>query len=921
MLNLPLQYWGKAKPPKDGSIGWHLLPYHCLDVAACGVTYLRRATSPRRMLCDRLIMTADQLERWVAFWLALHDLGKFSTAFQGQRNDILLKLQDRENRHGYSIRHDTLGLVYWTEVLESEAIDASWFGADSVALLPGIDHWVRAVTGHHGQPPSENEYNPWPHFMEPDDHNAIRQFVDQMRELFLADMGWQAPCFADAYAFEETSRELSWWIAGLAVLADWVGSNQEYFPYRNDEVSCADYWEQARQQADAAYEAIGVLPVETRQRATFSELFPTLTQPSPLQAWASDVPLHDGPQIHLMEDVTGAGKTEAAMMLAHRLMSTGIVDGFFIGLPTMATANAMYGRLSHFYARLFDGFASLVLANGQRDLVEAFASSVLPSGPAEHDQAQNDETASARCTAWLADHNKRALLAPAGVGTIDQALMAVLQGKHQSLRLLGLFRKVLIVDEVHACDAYMQGILERLLQAHAAAGGSAILLSATMPEQMKRSLLNAFAKGCRQHAPELPAETTYPLITSWSAAQARQAETHHVGTRADVSRTVQIRYVSDIDEVVGGIRKALAKGRCVCWVRNTVADAMAAYALFANELDAERLMLFHARFTLRDRLDMEARILRHFGAQSTSELRRGRLVIATQVAEQSLDADWDWMISDLAPIDLIIQRAGRLQRHRRDAFGNRLTNSAKPDGRDQACLWVLGPAWTDQPSATWIKDACPKSSKVYRHHGQLWLTAQFMQEGQLHMPTDARRLIEGVFAEDADLPAGLQSVANQVAGEESSETSHAYRNTIKLDVGYVWRGEHWWSDAQTPTRLGEASVNVVLCRWDGDRLLPWATHDQLRHAWAYSTVRVPERLIAEAAPPEDPKRLQIWETTKLTLPDQGKWSVLLALENAGQAWTGEAMGRQKDGLSVSRRWTYDTRSGLLQPPEELDGRG
>jgi len=918
---LSSRYWGKAKPSKNGLIGWHLLPYHCLDVAACGITYLRRASSLRRMLCDRLGMAADQLEGWLAFWLALHDLGKFSTAFQGQRNDILLTLQQRESRHGYSIRHDTLGLVYWTAVLEQEAVDEGWFGPDSSSLLPAIDHWVRAVTGHHGQPPSENEEHPWPHFVDPDDHRAIHEFVGHMRELFLADMDWQAPCFADAQAFEDASRELSWWIAGLAVLADWVGSNQEYFPYRDDEVSCNVYRKWAQERADAACEAIGVLPVDTRPPAAFAALFPELAEPSPLQAWASDVSLHDGPQIHLLEDVTGAGKTEAAMMLTHRLMSAGVVDGFFIGLPTMATANAMYGRMSHFYARLFDGLASLVLANGQRELVESFASSVLRAGPAELDQAQEDETASARCTAWLADHNKRALLAPAGVGTIDQALMAVLQGKHQSLRLLGLFRKVLIVDEVHACDAYMQGILERLLQAHASAGGSAILLSATMPERMKRALLAAFAKGCRRPAPDLPAQTDYPLITSWSAARPQHVETRCIDTRADVSRTVQIRYVSDINEVAAGIRKALADGRCVCWIRNTVADAMAAYALFANELEAEHLMLFHARFTLRDRLDMEARILEHFGVRSTSEQRRGRLVIATQVAEQSLDADWDWMISDLAPIDRLIQRAGRLQRHRRDAWGNRLACASDADERDPPCLWVLGPAWTEQPDAAWFKDACPKSFKVYRDPGQLWLTARFMQEGQLCMPADARRLIEGVFADDVDLPAGLQRVSNAVRGEESSEASHAYRNTIKLDVGYVWRGEQWWSDAQTPTRLGEVSTSVVLCRWDGERLLPWAPHEQLRHAWAYSTIRVPERLIAEAVPPGDPRCLQAWEEAKLTLPDQGKWSVLLPLAEANQGWVGEALGRRGDGAALElRQWVYDAGFGLLQTTESNEHR-
>jgi CRISPR-associated endonuclease/helicase Cas3 len=599
------------------------------------------------------------------------------------------------------------------------------------------------------------------------------------------------------------------------------------------------------------------------------------------------------------------------MMLTHRLMASGSAEGFFIGLPTMATANAMYGRLNTFYAKLFAGQASLALATGQRELVESFAASVLSAGPVEQDPSQADDSASARCTAWLADHNKRALLAPAGVGTIDQALMAVLQGKHQSLRLLGLFRKVLIVDEVHACDAYMQGVLERLLQGHASVGGSAILLSATLPERMKSALLSAFAKGCTQPAPTMPDEMAYPLVTSWSASHAKHATTHATGTRPDVVRTVQTRYVSDLNEVISGIQQALKKGQCVCWMRNTVADAMAAHALFADQLTPDELMVFHARFTLRDRLDMEDRILQHFGPQSTGALRRGRLVIATQVAEQSLDADWDWMVSDLAPIDRLIQRAGRLQRHRRDAHGNRLLDATQPSGRTPPCLWVLGPAWMAQPSVDWFKAFFPKSAKVYRHHGQLWLTARLLQEGLLRMPADARRLIEGVYGEDIALPAALQQVADVVFGEEMSEASQAHSNAIKLEVGYEWRGEQWWSDAKTPTRLGEASTNVLLCRWVGGRLLPWASHPHPRHAWAYSTVKVPERLIAESIPPSDPDELHAWEEVKLALPDQGKWSALLPLKATSQGWVGEAMGRHGAHLR-RRRWVYSERFGLLE---------
>ncbi|MFM9969935.1 MAG: CRISPR-associated helicase Cas3', partial [Burkholderiales bacterium] len=502
-----MPYWGKADPNYAGEPKWHPLAFHCLDVAAVGREYLHRAPAIRSLLMKSLqIENEVAIENWVAFWLALHDLGKFSEAFQSQRPDLFANLHGRQPdpSKSYRLRHDSLGMLFWKEVLGPKAVEDEWFGPDSEDALFGLDSWARAVTGHHGQPPIEGGDFWEQHFNRVEDRNAIVEFVTELRALLVDGPVTAIPSTLDAETFHRASIDLSWWIAGLAVLADWLGSNTNFFAYRNypDHVlPLADYWEYAKKQATIALNATGVLPVNSKHALSFTEMFPTIDTPSPLQDWAAKVELALGPQIHLLEDVTGAGKTEAAVTLAHRLMVTGCADGFFIGLPTMATANAMYGRIAQVYAKLFSDSASLVLAHGQRRLVEAFAESVVPSGPQENDARQADDSATARCAAWLADHNKRALLAPAGVGTLDQALLAVLHSKHQSLRLLGLFRKVLIVDEVHACDAYMQGVLETLLEFHASVGGSAILLSATMPQRMKQALLDAFAKGCRSAVP------------------------------------------------------------------------------------------------------------------------------------------------------------------------------------------------------------------------------------------------------------------------------------------------------------------------------------------------------------------------------------------------------------------------------------
>lgn len=628
------RYWGKADPTYAGEQKWHPLVYHCLDVAAVGVEFLRRTPSVRALCMRELRLENERaLEGWIALWLALHDLGKFSEAFQSQRPDLFQELRGREPDLGksYRLRHDSLGMLFWQDVLSQQAVNERWFGPETGFALDGLDFWMRAVTGHHGQPPKVSGEFWEQHFDRRQDRAAILDFVAEVRSLLVGDAVAAIPTAQDVETFHRSSMELSWWIAGLAVLADWLGSNTDFFRYcavPDHPSPLADYWKHAARQAVTALDAAGVSPVRGERTLSFAELFPDIATASPLQNWVATVELPHGPQIYLLEDVTGAGKTEAAVTLTHRLMAAGCADGFFIGLPTMATANAMYGRIAHVYGKLFSERASLALAHGQRNLVEAFARSVIPPGPGNDDARQADETATARCTAWLADHNKRALLAPAGVGTLDQALLAVLHSRHQSLRLLGLFRKVLVVDEVHACDAYMQGVLETLLEFHARSGGSAILLSATLPQHMRQALLNAFARGFRLRAPVTTAQS-YPLVTQWHCANPDALVERDLQTRDDVRRTLAVHYACSEEEVVAAIDAALADGKCVCWMRNTVADALAAYARFKDRLPTDKLTLYHARFALRDRLNTESKILEKFGSDSKPALRSGQLVIAT----------------------------------------------------------------------------------------------------------------------------------------------------------------------------------------------------------------------------------------------------------------------------------------------------
>ena len=906
------RYWGKADPAYPSEPKWHPLVYHSLDVAAVGSEYLNHETIISDWFCSQMHCSRPAWVQWAAFWLSLHDLGKFSEAFQSQKPELFEALQEREpdSAKSYTERHDSLGQWLWRDYLADRAVEDGWFGGTTELQMSGLDVWMRAVTGHHGQPPkAAPAYCSIDDYYSGRDKKATHFFVDAMRDLLLPQSATEIPAAFDAAQFEHVSQALSWWFAGVAVLADWLGSNTDFFAYQPAAMPLEEYWRHARQQAKKALQASGVASQKIVAGKSFANFFDDITTPSPLQQWAIDTEILEGPQIYLLEDVTGAGKTEAALTIAYRLMERGAAHSFFIALPTMATANAMYLRMATFYQQLFAGDASLVLAHGSRQLVERFAASVLPSSHAEDDLEQVDETASARCTAWLADHNKRALLSQAGVGTIDQALLSVLHSKHQSLRLLGLFHKVLIVDEVHACDAYMQGVLEVLLEFHARAGGSVILLTATLSAHMKQALLAAYARGRDSACPGIQS-VAYPLATAWQSSFPDKLDEAALGTRAAVKRTVSIDYRHQQTEIVAIIDVALASGQCVCWIRNTVADAMEAFELFARRLPQERLTLFHARFALGDRLAKEEDVLAAFGPKSNASKRAGRLVIATQVIEQSLDVDFDLLVSDLAPIDRLIQRAGRLRRHNRDVSGNRLAAN-EPEQRGMPLMVVFGPAWNAEPAANWFKNAFPKAAGVYPDHSQLWLTAKALQVGNFSMPDDARILIEGVFGEASEIPQGLQRKNLTVLGQQMADASHAKTNALNFAGGYR-RGDvlDWWSEAKKPSRLGDASVNVVLAHWEGERLLPWAKRTD--HAWAYSAVRVAERLLASTPQPEDTARQQEFLCVTEQLPAKGKWSILLTLEKnknsrwQAQAWNGESPGKP----AQLRLWEYDDNIGL-----------
>ncbi|MDW7711434.1 MAG: CRISPR-associated helicase Cas3' [Deferrisomatales bacterium] len=896
------RYWGKARTEGEGP-RYHMLPYHCLDVAAAGDELLRAQPSLVAGVAEFLGVEADALRRWLVALLAAHDVGKLGDGFQNLRPDLLAELQGRTSSAGYDERHDTLGFRLLT------AKDGSPRPLDVLAgneagrldpedlrelLLP----WLAASAGHHGRPPALRGWpKPLSHQFPPAVRADAAAFVRDVFSLFSGD---GVPFdLTDYDRYRRAFPRVSWLAAGLAVAADWIGSNEAWFPYVDEPMPLEDYWRNhALPQARTAVAESGVPAVQPSAWKGLRSLFPAIEVPTPLQGFAERLELSDYPQVFVVEEVTGGGKTEAALALAHRLMARGAADGVYFALPTMATANAMHRRVEKMFRGLFgDGpEASLVLAHSASrmalDLEEKNRASRAPDGA--------EETASRQCADWLADSRKKALLAQVGVGTIDQALLAVLAARHQSLRLFGLCRKVLVVDEVHACDAYVNQLLCTLLRFHAALGGSAVLLSATLPARTRAELVRAFGDGLGVDRPILR-DTAYPLVTYLTAEGLRE---HPIEARPNARRRVAVPLLHSEEDVASMLSRVLEAGGCACWVRNTVDDALEAYRAWAERLGEDRVTLFHARFTLGDRLARESEVLRVFGPESSAAERGGRLLIATQVVEQSLDLDFDGMISDLAPIDLLIQRTGRLKRHARDAAGNRV------EGRDRRSppeLGVFLPEPTAEVDARWFSGAFPRAAWVYENHGQLWLTARWLRERLgFSTPEDARNMIEAVYGSDVqdDIPPGLATRTLRAEGSGKAKSAQGRLNSLNLDAGYFdpAKDAQWQDDAYAPTRLGDPTTTVRLARREGARLGPWASGDP-RHAWQLSQLTVRRtRISAEAANlPEE-----ALSAARESMPDRGKHCVVVVLEETSDGHVGSAV----DGNGRSVRVRYDARFGL-----------
>ncbi len=785
-------FWAKADRQAPERI--HLLEHHLADVGACFEALLVQPTIRHRLartagLDDLDAATAARL----AVFAALHDIGKVNVGFQARiwrPADLAGKRKPQPTGH----TSDLKPVLMW-----EDETTAAWF-FDALGWYPMLE-WddkggetacalFVAALSHHGKPLNlldSRSANPpvWRSFGNLDPRRCVERIGKLVREWFPAAFDPDAPPLPSEPAFQHM-------FLGLCNWADWLGSNECWFPYCD--WPDATYIATAREQAKRAIESIGLHVADQRRSCTapasLSGLFPHIERPNAIQRAAHDLP-PDQPLV-IIESETGSGKTEAALWRFARMYERGLVDGLYFALPTRAAAVQIHGRVERFIAKLLPPpRPAVVLAvPGYKPDPDAAGVAVPPYDHAAAGEPERDRP-------WASENPKRYLAAQIAVGTVDQAMLGALQVKNAHLRAACLARNLLVVDEVHASDTYMSVILEQLLAAHIGAGGYALLMSATLGSAARSRWLLPLRRTGAPPSRSLDdaINTAYPAVTTAAAvvAAGENDQEKHV-------RIAAVPRMHDFADIAQRALKAARAGAKVLVVRNTVdyaIETQEALEALAGPADAgllfavsDTLTLHHGRFAAGDRRLLDKEVERRLGKgrPGKERLPGGHIVVGTQTLEQSLDIDADLLITDLCPVDVLLQRIGRLHRHKR---------SGRPAAYATPTCIVLTPPDNDlSPLLKYTPNAngLGPHGHVYGSLTILEATRRLIAEHpEWRIPEMNRELVEQATHDDAlevitrEMGDEWCEHAISMAGGHIADRQTARGHTIRRDIAFFAR--------------------------------------------------------------------------------------------------------------------------------------
>lgn len=695
------------------------------------------------------------------------------------------------------------GVADWPAFGVNPELERQWGGhagvSQAVAQAVGAPSWVAEIVGqHHGFSPQLLGKCADDEVFGGAQWQAQRNALVEELKLRLG-MDWP----------HVTSPEQARVLAGLTSVADWIGSGR-YFE------DPSQPWKPGIHQA---LDEAGFIPPTYRRGLRFDEVFPF----SPLVAQTRLIEAVRGPGVYVFEAPMGLGKTEAALYAAYRMLEQGLACGIYFALPTQLTSNKIHERFSNFLESILaeDCRHGSWLLHGKAWLVDTdMGEECRPGG------------------AWF-NQSKRGLLAPFAVGTIDQALMAAMNVKHGFVRAFGLAGKVVILDEVHSYDTYTGTLLDALVRLLRALHCTVIVLSATLSHERRSQLLNCTVR-----------DDAYPLVTAVPNGRAVQEIPAKDEQKATDGQMARVSLAMKQNQVQA-LREALARaadGQQVLWIENTVKDAQTRYldlAASAAELGVE-CGLLHSRFSAANREHIEAHWVDLFGKPGWGRRgERGRILVGTQVLEQSLDIDADFLVSRFAPTDMLLQRLGRLWRHAEAPREKSATREA----------WLLSPllaeAVEDPPTAFGA------SAHVYNPYVLCRSLEVWQGRAWIDLPHDIRGLIEATYAERQEVDAMARWLHELDEGTRRHKGRRTLRQLARIGLA---KGGKTLPESHAQTRYSETdNIELLLLRGiqrlperkasrlillDGSEvILPQRRHELDKPQWKALAVRLAQQVV------------------------------------------------------------------------------
>jgi len=698
--------------------GTEILP-HCMTV---GLVAKELVSRQPKWLQEALFPKGSEL---IA---AAHDLGKVSPHFQEK---LYVATGEKSLNIGNADMDKSLG----------------GHATISQACLAKAPKFIPEILGrHHGYSPTSTPGMPEDEIYGGPKWQALRM---ELLENLKRGLGTDWPIVRD----ENQANVLS----GLTCVADWIGSVSNFDRVNIDG---SEKNNDAINKIADAVDQSGFVGFAVRPNLSFEDIFLNF-QPNESQIkFCQSV---NGPGVYILEAPMGMGKTEAALFAAYQTLEKGLATGIYFALPTQLTSEKIYERVNDFLSKILDKDCK-------------FRAKLLHSSAWLKDTELGEEGMPGR--EWF-NQSKRGLLAPFAVGTIDQALMGVMNVKHGFVRTFGLAGKVVILDEVHSYDSYTCTIMMALVKALRELHCTVIILSATLIASKRSGLLG-----------EPSGSMKYPLISSFPKDQ--KLETIPIEIIESATVNLEIKHQDEM-----AIEEALIRaerGEQVLWIENVVSDSQAIFKILSGRNSAGGLNLevglLHSRFQRKDRAHNENKWVSIFGKAGHSERKNcGRILIGTQVLEQSLDIDADFLITRICPTDMIFQRIGRLWRHR-SADSLRHKEAIRE-------AWILSPTLEEGLN----ENSWKKTGKVYSLYVLYRTLEEWLSKKSINLPNDIRKTLESTY---------LERTEKDILGEWRSDIEKERNKLIGLANVGLSTGGKTQSEEKASTRYSESESCEVL---------------------------------------------------------------------------------------------------------------